>query len=62
LKGKAAASSWSATAQRSAGLAAAACALSPISADLTRAQADAVFLGERLAPVLAADRGRRRGR
>ena len=39
-------------------LAAAHVSLSPISAaDLTQAQADAVFLGERLAPVLA---GRRR--
>ncbi len=40
-------------------LAAAHVSLSPISAaDLTQAQADAVFLGERLAPV--ARRGRRR--
>ena len=40
-------------------LAAAHVSLSPISAaDLTQAQADAVFLGERLAPVRDADRHR----
>jgi len=44
-------------------LAAAHVSVSPISAaDITQAQADAVFLGERLAPVLAAVRIARRAR